>query len=367
MKIFVTGTRGIPDIPGGIEQHCQNLYPLIAAKGHQVFLATRKGYSKYCLSKWKGVNLVKINFLRSKHLEAISHTFIAILAARFYGCDILHIHAIGPGLMVPFARFLRLKVVFTHHGPDYNRQKWGLIAKMALMTGEWLSGKFAHEVIGISNNVRTLLIKRCSRKPQTIYNGVSLPDICEENTCLNKHNIISGKYILVVSRFEPEKGIHLIIDAFEQIKTDYKLVIVGYTNYKTKYNSKLEKKISSNDNVICPGFLSGKHIDQLYTHASLFVLPSYHEGLSIALLEAMSYELSVLVSDIPANREIALATNRYFKCGNIEDLGKKISYHLAHGISEKEKKIFRKQIKDKYNWEKVAKQTLDVYEKILAK
>jgi len=149
MKVFVTGTRGIPDIPGGVEKHCQELYPLIASGGHEIILATRKSYVKNRIDKWQGVKLSHIFSPHKKSLEAIIHTFLAVIKARFLNADIIHIHAVGPGLIVPLARLLGLKVVVTNHGPDYDRQKWGRSAKVILRLGEWLSGCFAHEVIVI--------------------------------------------------------------------------------------------------------------------------------------------------------------------------------------------------------------------------
>src|SRR6056297_2183309 len=123
MKIFVTGTRGMPDIPGGIEKHCQEIYPLVAQKGHEVYVAVRKPYVRYTGRKWRGVNLVPVYAPRKSSLETIVHTFLAVLKARFYRADILHLHAVGPGLLAPLGRLLGMNVVVTHHGPDYERDK----------------------------------------------------------------------------------------------------------------------------------------------------------------------------------------------------------------------------------------------------
>ena len=273
---------------------------------------------------------------------------------------------IGPGLMVPLARLLGLRVVVTHHGPDYNRGKWSKIAKAGLWLGEWLSGKYAHEVIAISKIIQDILKKRCNRIPEIIYNGVFLPEKSQHSDFLKSLDIEPGRYILAVSRIEPEKGLDVLIDAFSQLKTDQKLVIAGYSHYKTDYNAQLQKKISNNSRIILSGFVTGEPLAQLYSHAGLFVLPSFHEGLPIALLEAMSYGLSVLVSDIPANLEVGLARERYFKCGDMDDLKEKIDYHLANPISPDEKSIFRSRIEETYNWKKIAAQTIKVYEKALA-
>ena len=143
MRIFVTGTRGIPNIPGGVEQHCQQLYPYIVAEGHEVHVSRRSSYVNDGLGEWSGIILHDIYAPKSKALEAVVHTFLSIIKARLLNVDLVHIHAVGPALMMPFARLLGLKVVFTNHGPDYDRQKWGRIPKMALKLGEYMGGKFS--------------------------------------------------------------------------------------------------------------------------------------------------------------------------------------------------------------------------------
>ncbi len=174
MKIFVTGTRGIPDIPGGVEKHCEQLYPRIVAKGHEVLLARRPDYAKDTLTEWRGVKLVDCFAPKKKSLEAIVHTVGAIIQARKWGADVIHIHAIGPALVVPFARLLGMRVVFTNHGPDYDRQKWGGLAKFMLKLGEKLGGIFANEVVVISEVIREIIQKRCKRQSHLIYNGVEI-------------------------------------------------------------------------------------------------------------------------------------------------------------------------------------------------
>jgi glycosyltransferase involved in cell wall biosynthesis len=366
MKIFVTGTRGIPDIPGGVEKHCQELYPLIAAMGHEVFLATRRSYVVDPQSKWQGVRLVHTFCPRSKSLEAIVHTFLAILKARWLGPDIVHIHAVGPGLMAPLARLLGLRVVVTNHGPDYDRQKWGRAAKMMLRLGEYLGGRFANEVIVISRVIAGIIGKRCGRSSNLIYNGVPLPEPSVRVDHLERFGIRpAGGYILAVARFVPEKGLHDLVEAFIALKGDVQLVIAGDADHATEYSKRLREQASLDKRIVLTGYVTGEPLHQLYSHAGLFVLPSYHEGLPIALLEAMSYGLSVLVSDIPANKEVALPGHCYFQCGQVSDLKKKMEALLAQGLDEQEKKSMRMRIAEQYDWHRIAAQTEEVYQKVL--
>jgi glycosyltransferase involved in cell wall biosynthesis len=320
VKIFVTGTRGIPDIPGGVEKHCEELFPRIAARGHEVLLCTRSGYVVQKINEWRGIRLINCYAPRIKSLEAIVHTFIALLKARWYCPDIVHIHAIGPSLLTPFARILGLKVVVTNHGLDYDRQKWGKLAKFALRLGEKMGGLYANEVIVISTVIADII----------------------------------------------REGLHDFIYAFRKIDCDYKLVIAGDADHETDYSRNLRQMAAQDDRIIMTGYITGEPLNQLYSHARLFVLPSYHEGLPIVLLEAMSYGLPVLVSDIPANKEVELPKERYFRCGDVDDLKDKMGILLEQELTEEEQQYIRNEIEDKYNWDKIAEQTIEVYRKAIS-
>jgi glycosyltransferase involved in cell wall biosynthesis len=366
MKIFVTGTRGIPDIPGGVEKHCQELYPLIAAKGHEVHLCTRSCYVTNGKPEWQGVKLNHCFAPRRKSLEALVHTFISLLKARWLCPDVVHIHAIGPSILTPLARLMGLKVVVTNHGPDYDRQKWGRFAKLVLRAGEKMGGLYANEVIVISSVIANIVNKRCNRETYLINNGVSVPEKSKRTDFLNQLNLKPLNYALAVSRFVPEKGLHDLIDAFKLLRGDYKLVIAGDADHETDYSRKLKQMIAANPRIIHTGYITGEKLNQVFTHARLFVLPSFHEGLPIALLEAMSYGLPVLVSDIPANLEVDLPAERYFKCGDEDDLRGKMVSLLEAGLSEAERGDMRLRVAEKYNWLKIAEQTVEIYRKALA-
>ena len=365
MKIFVTGTRGIPDIPGGVEKHCQELFPRIRNKGHTVLLATRSSYVTEKLDEWKGVKLVNCFAPRRKSFEAIVHTFIALLKARWHCPDVVHIHAVGPSLLTPLARMMGLRVVVTNHGPDYDRQKWGKIAKFVLRLGEKMGGLYANEVIVISSVIRNIIHERCNRESSLIYNGVTLPQRSEKSDFLVQIGTTPGKYILAVARFVPEKGLHDLIDAFKAQDREYKLVIAGEADHETDYSKNLRQRAGEDNRIILTGYIMGEPLNQIYTHARLFVLPSYHEGLPIALLEAMSYGLPVLVSDIPANMEVGLPADRYFRCGDVTDLKNKMGALVHKRLTENEQQAIRDQIAKKYNWDRITDQTIATYQKAI--
>ena len=395
MKIVVTGTRGIPNVMGGVETHCEELFPRIAAMGEDVTVIRRKSYVNDGLKEWKGVKLVDIETPKKKSFEAIIHTYRAINMAKKLGADILHIHAIGPALLTPYAKMLGMKVVFTHHGPDYDRDKWGKAAKMVLKMGERMGCMFADDVIVISDVIRNLIKEKYGRTKNVhlIYNGVSKPEICDYPEYFEELGIKKGRYILGMCRFVPEKNLHHLVEAFNIIKNeelrikkqgsaladeelkikkqvaaqaneelkgkdggddDIKLVLAGDTDFEDDYSRGL-KEMARKNGVVLTGFVKGRKLHSLLTNCMCYCLPSSHEGLPIALLEAMSYGVKVIVSDIPANLEVGLPQNDYFHVGNVDELAKKLNDVITHPVEHIEYDM------TKYDWDKIAREVKEVY------
>lgn len=362
MKIVVAGTRGIPNIMGGVETHCEELYPRIAAMGHDVTVIRRNCYvsdaNRSC--EFLGVKLLDVYAPRKKSMEAIVHTFLAVIAAKRMNADILHIHAIGPSIMVPFARLLGLRVVMTHHGPDYDRQKWGWLARKVLKIGERMGAKYANEVIVISQVIADILQREYGRSSNLIFNGVGKPAISSSTNYLHSLGLEPGRYAVAVGRFVKEKCFDQLITAFSTIKQDsgYKLAIAGDADHDDLYSRSL-KQMAAEHGVVLTGFIKGERMSQLLGNAALFVLPSSHEGLPISLLEAMSYGRDVLVSDIPANRLPELDETDFFPCGDVVALRRAIERKLQDG------RLVRHYDMHNYDWSNIAGQTLEVYKKIM--
>jgi glycosyltransferase involved in cell wall biosynthesis len=362
MKIVVTGTRGIPGILGGIETHCEELFPRIAANGYDITVIRRKSYVKDQLSEYKGVKLVDLTSPRKKSLEAIIHTIKAVWCAKYkLHADIVHIHGIGPALAVSVARLLGLKVVFTHHGPDYDRTKWGKVAKAMLRLGEKSGVKYANKIIVISNQINTALKEKYGKTDAClIYNGVPQPEFFTDSKYLDSLGIKAGKYILSVGRFVPEKQFHSLIAAFVSLKEkkDHQLVLAGDADFEDSYSTGL-KKLARENKIILTGFIKGDKLQTLLTNAKAFVLPSSHEGLPIALLEAMSYQLPIIASDIPANKEIQLPEECYFRTNDEKQLTAKLQEHVSRDMQPATYSL------DNYSWEKIAGQTGKIYENLI--
>jgi glycosyltransferase involved in cell wall biosynthesis len=365
MKIAVTGTRGFPGVQGGVENHCEQLYTHLAKSGSDITVFNRKPYVNPDLQIYKGVSLVPLSCPQNKFIEAFVHTFKSVLMARKLHPDILHLHAVGPSVFAPLARLLGMKVVVTHHGPDYMRKKWPLPAKMFLKFCERMGMTFANEVITIAKNIANDIKTKYGRDSAVIPNGVEIPLTAETINSLERFQLIDQKYILAVGRFVPEKGFDDLIDAFNQGNfKNWKLVIVGDADHEDKYSRDLKSKADKNSNVVLTGFLTGQPLHELYSHAGLFVLPSYYEGLPIVLLEAMSYGLSCIASDIPANRNVALDEKRFFQTGNIESLAERIREFINKPWRAEDRKEQIDMVAANYDWGKIADETLKVYKRV---
>lgn len=364
MKIVVTGTRGIPNVMGGVETHCEELFPRIAEKGEDVTVIRRSNYVSDGMTEWKGVRLVTLPSPKKKSFEAIIHTFRAINKAKKLGADILHIHAIGPALLVPYAKMRGMNVVFTHHSPDYDRDKWGFAAKTILKLGEIMGCMFADEVIVISDVIKNLIARKYGRTEHVhlIYNGVPRPDICDYPEYFEELGIEKGKYILGMCRFVPEKNLHHLVEAFASLmrKEDLgmKLVLAGDTDFEDGYSRGLKEMARKND-VVLTGFIKGRKLHSLLTNCRCYCLPSSHEGLPIALLEAMSYKVPVVVSDIPANMEVGLPKENYFPCGDVKALAEKLHEVMSKPLVSVDYDM------GKYDWDKIAREVDDVYRSFL--
>lgn len=366
MKIVVTGTRGIPNIMGGVETHCEELFPRIASLGYDVTVIRRKSYVHNTLSEWKGVKLVDVETPKKKSFEAIIHTFRATLMAKRLGADIIHIHAIGPALVIPFAKLMGLKVVFTHHGPDYDRDKWGFAAKTMLKLGEKMGCKFADHVIVISDVIKNLIAQRCGRTKNVhlIYNGVPEPEICDYPDYFKELGIENGKYILGMCRFVPEKHLHDLVDAYVKLKDEHRiqdgirLVLAGDTDFEDDYSLGLKQKARENG-VVLTGFIRGRKLHSLLTNTMCYSLPSSHEGLPIALLEAMSYKLPVITSAIPANLEVGLDESCYHHVGDVEALAQKVENIVNRPLQRIHYDM------SKYNWDVIARKVAGIYDTMM--
>jgi glycosyltransferase involved in cell wall biosynthesis len=370
IRVAFLGLRGFPGVQGGVETHAEHLCPLLVELGCDVEVLVRSPYqSEAFREKWRGVHFKSLWSPKSKGLEAILHTWLGVLYAGFVSRpDVLHIQAIGPALLTPFARLLGLRVVVTHHGPDYDRQKWGRFAKLALRLGERFGMRMSNGRIVISEVIRGIVKQKHGMPSTLIPNGVLLPDLPSSISALEKFGLSAGKYVLLVSRLVPEKRHLDLIAAFRAAAlSDWRLVIVGASDHPDVYTQKVLDVAGATDGVVCAGFQSGVPLQELYAHAGIFVLPSSHEGLPIAMLEALSYGLPVLASDIPANVEVGLPDEHYFPLGDVLVLTDQLQTFAARPLLAEVREARRLWVMSRFDWQNVAVRTLDVYREVLGK
>lgn len=362
LRVMLLGLRGFPGVQGGVETHVEHLCPLLVELGCDVTVLARSPYQPAEVgSVWKGVKFVPLWAPKSKALEAILHSLVGVLYAAVKRPDVLHIHAIGPAIMTLPARLLGLRVVVTHHGPDYDRQKWGGFARFVLQLGERWGMRWSNGRIVISKVIADLVLAKHGMQSVLIPNGVVLPQLPDSVGALKQFGLHRGRYVLLVSRLVPEKRHLDLISAFKQANlSDWKLVIVGGADHPDAYQREVIEA-ATNAGAVMTGFQRGKSLQELYAHAGLFVLPSSHEGLPIAMLEALSYGLPVLASDIPANLEVGLSAEHYFPLGNIQSLADRIILLSRESLTMHERTSIRVWATQRYDWREIAEKTLNVY------
>lgn len=327
VKVAAVGLRGIPDVEGGVESHAQNLYPLLAAAGFDVTVHARKGFVPAAEEfEWRGVKVLPSWSPKRAGYEALLHSLIAIFKARMQGADVLHIHAVGPAVLTPLARLMAMRVVVTHHGRDYEREKWGRFARAMLRLGERFAARYAHGVICVARNDAERLDQRYGRGTAVaIPNGIPQLAPPDSGEVLKELGLEPGRYVLNVARLVPEKRQLDLIEGFSRAGLPgWKLALVGSALNDSSYPAGVARAAAEAGNCVMCGTRKGSALSTLYANAGAFVLPSAHEGLPITLLEALSFGLACIASSIPANREVSLPDDRYFEVGDVDALAQRL-------------------------------------------
>ncbi|MBB3944396.1 glycosyltransferase involved in cell wall biosynthesis [Rhizobium skierniewicense] len=365
MRICMIGLRGIPNVQGGVETHVEQLVSNLVDLGADVHVFARKNYVADTKAYvWRGITVHPLWAPRSARLEAIFHTAFALFKARLLNPDIVHIHAVGPSLVAPLARLLGLRVVFTHHGYDYDREKWNPIEKRILQLGEWAGMRFSHARIAIAKHIAERMQQNFHSPVHFIPNGVKVDTKNLEDGILEEFGLKKGRYVLLVARLVAEKRQLDLIDAFGRTKLkDIKLVLVGGGDADSSYVTELHARAKTNQNVVLTGVQSGKKLASLFANAGLFVLPSSHEGMPIALLEAMAHGLPVLASDIEANLALALEDSCYFPLGDISALSAALQSKIDSASTATVRQNGSK-VMAKYDWRAIGMRTAEIYRSI---
>lgn len=373
IKIAMIGHKRIPSREGGIEIVVYELARRLVQKGYRVDAYNRKGHhvsgKKFMQSigkNYEGIRIITIPTFESSKLNAIVYSMLATIRALFGGYDVIHFHAEGPCAMIWLPKLFRIHCIATIHGLDWQRAKWGNFASRFLKFGEKMAVKYADEVIVLSDNMKQYFKQEYSRETVYIPNGISEPERREADQIRQRWMLEKDSYILFLARIVPEKGVHYLIDAYQKLETDKKLVIAGGSSHSSEYYEKLKEMAKDNLNIIFTDFVGGQILEELFSNAYCFVLPSDVEGMAIGLLEAMSYGNCCLISDINENTEVVGGYAEHFKHSDVESLREHLRFLLDHPEAVRNyKENASDYICRKYSWDKVVDDTRALYAKVL--
>lgn len=369
LKIAMLGHKRIPSREGGVEIVVEELSARMVQLGNQLVCYNRFGhhvsgkeFDGRCLEEYKGVKLKSVFTINSKGLAAMTASFFGALRTAFGNFDIVHFHAEGPCAMLWLPKLFGKKCVATIHGIDWQRAKWGRFASSYIKFGEMIAAKYADEVIVLSASVQKYFMDTYGRKTIFIPNGVSRPVSRELKLAKEKFGIIEEEYILFLGRLVPEKGITYLIKAFKNVKTPKKLVIAGGSSDTEAFMQELKELAKADDRIIFTGFVQGAILEELYSNAYIYCLPSDLEGMPLSLLEAMSYGNCCLTSDIAECAEVVEDKALMFRKSDVKDLQRLLQYACDNPQEvQKLKAQAADYICQKYNWDDVVKRTLEVY------
>ena len=370
LSIAMFGQKRIPSREGGVEIVVEELCTRMVAQGHNVTCYNRGGhhvsgseYDSKRLKEYKGIKLKTVPTIEKKGLAAVSSSFFAALCCAFGKYDVVHIHAEGPAFFCWLPKLFHKRVIVTVHGIDWQREKWksGVGSKF-IHKGEKNAVKYADEIIVLSKGVQDYFEKIYGRKTVFIPNGVSNHIERKPQIIKNKFGLDKDEYILFLGRLVPEKGIKYLIEAFKQVDTDKKLVIAGGSSDTSEFENEMKEIAKEDKRILFTGFVQGQELEELYSNAYVYALPSDLEGMPLSLLEAMSYGNCCLVSDIPECAEVVEDKALIFKKADVKDLQSKLQDACDH--SEKvdaHKKQAADFICSKYNWDEIVQATLKLY------
>lgn len=370
MKVAMIGHKVVPSRRGGIERVLTVLCPLLAERGAQVVCYNRRGEkieNEYVGTaedgSYQGVRLKWAPTMKVKGISAVISSFTAAIAASFGGYDVIHFHAEGPCAAMWIPKLLGKRCIATVHGLDWQREKWGKgFASRYIHFGEKVMVRCADEIIVLSEPAREYFRETYGRQTHVIPNGTARPRLVPAEQITERFGLEKDSYICVVSRLTEEKGIHLLIEAYQKLKTDKKLVIAGDASDTDSYVARLKEMAAGNENILFTGFISGQCLEELYSNAYAACLPSYLEGMSLSLLEALSYGNAVVCSDIPENICVAEDHAVYFRRGDREDLAQQLQKILDEPtLCQTLKDSAADFICEKYAWDSVADDTYRLY------
>ena len=369
LRIAMLGHKRIPSREGGVEIVVEQLSSRLVQAGHAVTCYNRKGhhiggaqFDTQEYDTYKGISIKSVPTLDKKGLAAMTASVTAAIACAFGKYDVVHFHAEGPCAMLWLPRLFGKRCIATIHGLDHQRSKWGWLGRTYIMLGEKCAVKCAHEIIVLSRNVQNYFADTYGRKTHFIPNGVERPEKRPVRMIREAFDLDREEYILYLGRIVPEKGLTYLVNAFKQVKTDKKLIIAGGASDTGDYMKQLQELSADDPRIRFVGFVQGQLLEELYSNAYTYVLPSDLEGMPLSLLEAMSYGNCCLTSDIPECTQVIGDMGVTFRKSDTDDLRDKLQL-----LCDDHQQVRRCQqgasdyICQRFSWDEVTRQTLALY------
>lgn len=365
-RVAVIGSRGIPDVHGGVEYHCEELYPRLVALGFDITVFAREPYiTGEC--DYRGVHVVPLPAVKRKSLEAITHSARAAYEAAHGDFDICHFHSVGPAATILIARMFGARnIVFTMHGPDYEQRKWGRSARRFLRFGESVGARRADAVISVSEHLQHRLEDKYGRTVHHIPNAPRAIQPTPPGELLAGLGLSGGDYVLYVGRLVPDKRVEDLLEAMAIARPDMPVVIAGHSSHAWEYGAQLRELGA--DQARFTGWMDWAQTQELFSNAAVFVLPSAVEGLPLSLLEGMAHGVPCIATDIAANLEVLgdPPAGLVYPTGDVPALADALSSVLDE--PERARTMAadgKRRVDETYNWDRIAQSIADVYNGLL--
>lgn len=370
MRIYIIGSKGIPSASiqgsGGVERHVEQIATRLVDRGHEVFVYVRNS-SHYAAQEWNGVKFIRVPFLPGKNTATITHVFLSTLHVLFQRADIIHFHGVGSSTLAWIPRLLKWKskIVATFHSRDWFDTKWSRFARWYLQFGEWSAVHFPHKTIAVSHVIQVFCRKTYNKQVAYIPNGADIP-APQGIELLSAFNLRANEYLLGIGRLVPNKAYDIAIEAFRDVVTDKKLVIVGEAFHSSHYDQKLRLLAEKDPRVILLGYQSGEPLKQVLAHAYAFVHPSRAEGLSVAIIEAMANAKLVIMSDIKENLELVDHSGLAYTTDDVKALTVAMQLVVDDPEMTRQRGLrAREVVRKEYSWDSVILRLEELYKELL--
>lgn len=368
LRVAEAGIRGVPANYGGSDTAVEEIGSRLADEGVRVVVYCRAHKSDIADREYRGMERVVLPSVHTINFDTVSHSFLATLDLLLRDrADVIHFHGMGNGLFLPLVKLSRKKAVITIDGPDWERPKWGPVARRALRLGARLAVKLADHLI-IDNHPSVEYFRRELGAPEErmtyIPYGADF-DRPSATDHLAEFGVRPREYLLFVGALLPDKGPDVLLDGYRRVGGDRPLLVVGDSPFAPEFRQAVHAAAARDPRVRMLGYVYGDAYRQLVAHAYAYVHPPRNEGTSPALLQAMAYGNCVVSSDIPEAREVVGDAALTFRAESGEDLARQLERVLGDpALAEEYRELAVRRVRDRYSWDHVAAEHLAVYRRV---